>query len=158
MQIEPSESTRLRMPIPSRKTQSGYIQQGVWRGRIATTDMSVVRRQAKTINAKQCGKTRLKAFKLRTIGAGNHLCQDLVPAHEPMVQTSHDVRHTTAVRVNASWAERRDKLANTDLLISHYQTYFKDCRANSRAGGRVGAQADWPAMSRHSHLRRSPAL
>jgi hypothetical protein len=107
------------MTIPTGKTQSGDIEQCVrWR-RVSAPDVPVVGREAKAIHVQQPGKTRLKALKLLTILARNHLSQGFIPAHKPMVQASHDVRHTPSVSINTSRAEWGDKLANADLLASH---------------------------------------
>ena len=118
VQIEPAHLAGPGVAIPAGEALRGDIQHGVGRAGGALPDMAEIRRRAKAVHVEQRGQTRLDALELGPVLA-RHQTEGLVPAHEPMVEAAHDMGHAATIRVEAPRAERRDELANANLLVCH---------------------------------------
>ena len=132
VQIEAAHLAGPGVAIPPGETLPGNIQHGVGRAWRALSDVAVIRRRAKAVHVKQRGQARLDPLKLGAVLAA-HQTEGLVGAHEPVVETTHDVRHTTPVGVKTPRAERGDDLADSNLLVCHSRESIKSWAADCRA-------------------------
>jgi hypothetical protein len=67
---------------------------------------------------KQGGQTRLNTLKFGAILAP-HQPKGLIPPHEPMVETTHNVRRAAPIGVDAARSEWGDELSEANLFVSH---------------------------------------
>src|SRR4030095_16348337 len=118
VEVESPHLAGFGMTVPSRKTKSWRVQQGVWRCHLAGTDRPKVWRRAEEIDLQQGRQPRFKPLKLANVLTRSRSRSD-VPALEPMVKAANDVRNPAAISVQAARPERRDQLTHPDLLVCH---------------------------------------
>ncbi len=106
------------MSVPAREPDGRNRQQSIRRRLVSPAHGAKIRRRPELVDVQQRRKPRFETLKFRNVLAGQK-ASCIIVSVKPVIQSADDMRHPTAIGIDAARSERRYQLPDPDLFSAH---------------------------------------